>query len=148
MLFPHKLPKMNTWSCHIPLINLKWFPLSVGWSPNSLMWLARPCRGAPTASSSPIVPFPLFPVPHLKLLCAAALHTLLLPWEVHSLSLLGLCMWFSFYQKHFPLTPTFLASDFGFLWRHFLTLPVWFKHHSCGLWHFDFPYFHAYQTIS
>lgn len=90
-------------------------------------------RGAPTASSSPMVPFPLFPVPHLKLLCAAALRTLLLPCEVHSLSLLGLCMWFSFYQKHFPLTPTFLASDFGFLWRHFLTLPVWFKHHYCGL---------------
>lgn len=66
---------MNTWSCHIPLINLKWFPLSVGWSPKSLMWLARPCGGPllpPLAPWCPFLSF-LFPTSNSYVLLHCAL---------------------------------------------------------------------------
>lgn len=43
---------------------------------------------------------------------------------VGALSSLGLRTWFCFYQEHFPLTPASLAPDFGFLWKHFLALPL------------------------
>lgn len=59
----------------------------------------------------------------LQKLCADY-SALVLPGEVNSLSPLGLCTWFCFYQKHFPLIPASLALDFGFLRKHFLTLPV------------------------
>ena len=143
MLFAHKLPKMNTWSCHIPIINLHGFSLSLGWSSDSSLWLTVASHGM-TPIAPPPSPIFLLPLLHLKIGVLASLL-----WFFQGRCTLSHCWALGrvlFLSTAFDPDPSLFGFRLGFLGEHFLTLPAWFKHHSWGLQHVHFPCLGAYQT--
>lgn len=144
MLFAHKLPKMNTWSCHIPIINLHGFSLSLGWSSFRLFTVADSGVAWHDTNCNPPSPIFLLPLLRLKISVLASLL-----WFFQGRCTLSHCWALGrvlFLSTAFDPDPSLFGFRLGFLGEHFLTLPAWFKHHSWGLQHVHVPCLGAYQT--